>query len=89
MGTDKVVLNCACMGRPDLDTVDNIARMQLATRRRGRTLTLYRTARPLIELLDLAGLAEVLRVEVKRKPEERKETRRIEEEGELGDPAVA
>ena len=89
MGTDKVVLNCACMGKPDLDTIDTIARMQLATRRRGGTLTLYRTATQLLELLDLAGLAEVLRVEVKRKPEEREEPRRVEEEGELSDPSVA
>ena len=89
MGTARVVLNCACMGKPDLDTVDTIARMELATRRRGEKLTLYRTATPLIELLDLAGLASVLRVEVKRHPEEREELRRVEEEGELDDPTVA
>ncbi|HEX2680465.1 MAG TPA: hypothetical protein VHQ03_04160 [Candidatus Dormibacteraeota bacterium] len=89
MGTDRVVVNCACMGKPDLDTVDTIARMELATRRRGGRVTLYRAAAPLIELLDLAGLAGVLRVEVKRHPEEREELRRVEEERELGDPPVA
>ena len=89
MEPPSVVVNCACIGKPDLDTVDTIARMELATRRRGRKLSLYRTATPLVELLDLAGLAGVLRVEVKRQPEEGKEPGGVEEEGELGDPPVA
>jgi len=89
MGTDRVVVNCACVGKPDLDTVDTIARMELAIRRRGARLTLYRTAMPLVELLDLAGLAGVLRVEVKRHPEQREQLRGVQEERELGDPPVA
>jgi hypothetical protein len=88
MGTEKVVLNCTCMGKPDLDTIDNIARMFLATRRRGGRLTLHRTTTPLAELLDLAGLAGVLSVQVQRQAEEREQLRCVEEERELDDPAV-
>lgn len=71
-----------------MGTIDQIARLHLAMRRCGCELEL-RNARPcLLELIDLAGLEEVLRIEARREAEERKQACRVEEEGQLGDPAV-
>jgi hypothetical protein len=81
-------LDCAPIGHPTIRTIDQIARLQLTCRRHGCELEL-KNARPcLLELLDLAGLNEVLRVETGRQAEEREQPCRVEEEGELGDPAV-
>jgi hypothetical protein len=62
----------------DLRTVDFLARLRLRTGAR-----LVRAPRELWELLDLCGLVEVLG-----QAEERKQTRRVEEERQLDDPAV-
>jgi hypothetical protein len=66
----------------DLATVDSLARLQLAGRRLGFRVRLS-APRELWELIDLVGLREVIG-----KIEEREETLRVEEEGELGDPPV-
>ena len=42
--------------RPDLGTVDLIARLSLMARRTGTTLRLFEACPELVELLDLAGL---------------------------------
>ena len=71
--------------RPDLRTVDLLARVALAARRSGCELRLGRATPELRELLVLCGLAQVLRVEPERQPEEREDRLGVEEEGELGD----
>ena len=62
----------------DLRTVDFLARLRLRTGAR-----LVRAPRGLWELLDLCGLTETLG-----QPEEREQALRVEEERQLGDPAV-
>jgi hypothetical protein len=62
---------------PDLAVVDAVARLQLAARRSGCTLELRGDYAQLMELLELVGLAEIVRglarfellVEVGREPE--------------------
>lgn len=46
--------------RCDLDLVDRLARVQLATRRMGGTIVLRHPGTGLTELLALAGLADLL-----------------------------
>jgi hypothetical protein len=67
-------------------TIDRLARLQLAARRAGMQLRVLNPARGLADLLDFAGLREALGVEVERHSEEREESGRVEEEGELRDP---
>jgi len=88
MATDKVTLSCARLEEPDLGAVDRLARIQLGVRRGGRELCLADASYELMALIDFAGLGEVLRVEVKRQSEERKEPGGVEEERELPDPPV-
>ena len=72
----------------DLGTVNLLARMQLAAKRRGATMRVRHASDGLLELIDFIGLSDVLCVEPRREPEEREDARRVEEERELGDPAV-
>jgi anti-anti-sigma regulatory factor len=72
----------------DATAVDRLARLQLAARRAGAEVQLRNLSRELEELLELAGLGDVLRVEVKRQPEDGEERGRIEEERELADPPL-
>ena len=72
---------------PDAETVDRLAKLQLAARRLGIELVLSDPSRALCELISFAGLADVLRVEVKRETEQREECGRVEEERELDDPS--
>jgi anti-anti-sigma regulatory factor len=71
---------------PDLATIDALARLALAARRRGGRVRLRGTSEHLRQLIRLTGLTGVLRVEAGREPEEREEGLRVEEEGELADP---
>lgn len=57
-------------GRPTIATVDLVARTRLGARRFGRDIRLRAVSPELAELLKLAGLAELLGVEVVRQPEE-------------------
>lgn len=76
----------------DLGTLDALARLQLAARRRGGTVWLRHASVELQELLALAGLDGVvpcsagLPVEPRRQPEEGEEPRRVEEERDRADP---
>ena len=74
--------------RMDLATVNLLARMQLAAKRRGARLRVRQASKGLLELIDFTGLSDVLGVEPKRQPEERKDAFRVEEERQLGDSAV-
>jgi anti-anti-sigma regulatory factor len=73
------------VGTVSLATVEALARLQLAARRRGYELRLRGLSRELRALIELVGLTEVLGVEARRQPEEREQRLRLEEEGELGD----
>lgn len=84
MAADPVILNCARIRKPDLQTIDELARLQLGLRRAGCELCLAGASAPLRELIDFAGLAGVLRVQAGRQAEQRKELRRVEKERELG-----
>ena len=68
--------------------VERLARLRLAALRTGRDVQLRDAPRELEELLDLAGLSDVLPVEAGRKAEERKDPLGLEEEGQLDDPAA-
>ena len=89
MATGTVILNCACFQNPDLAAIDELARARLAAGRRGCELWLESPSDDLVALIEFAGLAEVLRVQVKRQAEKWKQLRGVEEESELPDPPVA
>ena len=72
MATDTVTLNCARIKMPDLGSIGEIAQLQLGMRRCGCEVRLTQASDDLLALIGFAGLGEVLRVEVQRKPEERK-----------------
>jgi hypothetical protein len=72
----------------ELEIVDALARLQLAARRSGYEVTVTDAPRDLIELIELAGLCDVLGVEPLRQPEEREQRLRVEEERELPDSAA-
>ena len=88
MATDKVTLSCARIKEPDLGAVDLLARIQLGVRRGGRELCLADSSYELMALIDFTGLGDVLRVEMQRQSEERKEPGGVEKERELPDPPV-
>src|SRR5271165_4391233 len=62
-------------GRPDLSTVDRVARLALSARRLGCRVVLADVSPALRSLLDLSGL----RVEVQGQAEIRKESLRVQE----------
>ena len=70
---------------PTAQTVDALARLELAGRRLGRELRLRNASQELQELLAFVGLADALRVEPVGQPEEREQRLGVEEEGQLGD----
>jgi hypothetical protein len=84
----RLTVDCAGLTQPALDTVGALARMQLNAWRAGSHVELANAGPGLLELLDLAGLAEVLLGEGQRQPEQREQARGVEEEGELDDPSV-
>jgi hypothetical protein len=90
MAGRSVICECARIQDPKLATIDQLARLALAARRGGGRLHLRHANAAMMELIDLAGLAEVLPlcVEVEREPEEGEQPGGVEEEGELTDPAL-
>ena len=76
------------MSTVSLATVEALARLQLAVRRKGADLRLHVVSRELRELIELAGLTQALRVEPRRQAEQREQRVGVEEEGELGDAIV-
>ena len=87
-GAAVLVCDVAALTHPDAGTVEALARLQLTARRLGRRVRLRDPSRELRELLDLFGLADVLRVEPGRQPEEREQPLGVEERVEMGDPPV-
>ncbi len=82
-----IVCDLGGLAHPDLGTIGALARLQLVLREQDLEIILRGASNELIELLELVGLAEVLRVEPRRQIEERKQRLGVEEEGELHDPA--
>ena len=72
----------------ELGIVDALARLQLAARRSGYEVAVTDAPSDLLELIELAGLSDVLGVEPLRQPEEREERLGVEEERELPDSAA-
>ena len=76
----------------DLGIVDALARLQLAARRSGYEVAVTDAPGDLLELIELAGLSDVLGValgvEPRRQAEEREECLGVEEERELPDSAA-
>jgi hypothetical protein len=73
---------------PDAVTIDAMARLQLVARRLGQEVVLRGASGELLELLELFGLSDVLRVEAGGQPEEREERVGVEEEREAHDPSL-
>lgn len=72
----------------ELGIVDALARLQLAARRSGYEIAVTDAPSDLIELIELAGLCDVLGVEPLRQPEQREQRLGVEEERELPDAAA-
>lgn len=72
----------------DLGIVDALARLQVAARRSGYEVAVTDAPQDLLELIELAGLCDVLGVEPLRQPEEREQRFCVEEERELPDSAA-
>jgi hypothetical protein len=68
--------------------IDALARLQLAAREAGFELRLLHASTELTCLIELTGLAGVLRVEPGRQPEQREQGHGVEEEAQLDDPAA-
>ena len=92
-GREGVLIVCdvAVLVDPDVATLDALARLALEVRRAGARIRLSRASPGLRGLVALAGLGEVLPcaesgLEPERQPEHREEARRVEEEGDPGDP---
>jgi hypothetical protein len=69
----------------DLELVDALARLQLAACRCGCSVVVESAPSDVLELIELAGLSEVLGLEPQRQPEQREERRGVEEERQLPD----
>jgi ABC-type transporter Mla MlaB component len=85
-GADVAVFDVGALGDPDGGTVDALARAQLTARRLGCRITLRHAGGRLQELLDLAGLRDVLRVEAVGEAEQREQALGVEEEGDPAEP---
>jgi hypothetical protein len=55
-----IACDVSSLVEPDQRALDSLARLQLTARRLGRTIQLHHASRALIDLIDLAGLADVL-----------------------------
>ena len=87
-GAEVLVCDVAGLTHPDAGTIEALARLQLTARRLGCRIHLRDPSPELRGLLDLVGLADVLRVEAGRQPEEREQPLGVEERVEMGDPPV-
>jgi hypothetical protein len=68
-----------------LATLDTLARAHLAAKRAGVRAWVVAAPPDVVELAELAGLARVLGLDARRKPEQREQRRRVEEERDLAD----
>jgi len=85
MGRLTLVLDCSALPEADAGQLDALARLLVSLGRRDCRLRLADAGQSLLELIEFAGLAEVLCVEPVGEAEEREEPGGVEEEGELRD----
>jgi anti-anti-sigma regulatory factor len=83
-----IVCDVSAVVDADVATVGALARLQAAARQLGFELRLRHASPELRELVALVGLDEALGVEPRGQAEEREQRLGVEEERELGDPAV-
>ena len=89
-----VICDVTALTEPDLETVDALARLELAARRQGARLLLVEVCEDLRRLLAFSGLRdavlveELLPLELQRETEQREKVRGVEEEARTDDPAV-
>ena len=88
MARRSVICNCAEIRDPKLATIDQLARLGLAARQLGYQFQLRQANAALRELIELFGLADVLRVEVEREPEQGEQPGGVEEEGQFTDATL-
>ncbi|MFU8875730.1 STAS domain-containing protein [Micromonospora sp. SL4-19] len=84
-GPGIVSCDVSGMARPDVVTVEALARLRLTARRHGWQLIVEGAQPGLLRLVDLVGLTDAL-PEAGRQTEQREETRRVEEVGDRRDP---
>jgi anti-anti-sigma regulatory factor len=77
----------ALTARPDVTTIDALARTQLALRAHGLQILLRGASAELVELIELVGLSEVLPLEPGWQAEQGEDQGGVEEERELDDLA--
>lgn len=90
----RPIITCdvATIGQPDLATLDRLCRLSASVRGLGAELRLCRSSAELWALIALSGLTDALPdpggvpVEPRGEAKERKEARRVEEEGDTADP---
>lgn len=89
--TPLLIIDVSAVTRPDVRTVDALARLQLIARRMGRRIRLKGASRELRELLCLMGLRDAVpceggsALEARGQAEEREELLGVEEEGDAAD----
>ena len=74
---EPIVIDVSLIAAPDEPTLDTLARLQLTARRLGGTIRIRNACPRLVDLIDIAGLADVLvvceSVQVDGEVEEREE----------------
>jgi anti-anti-sigma regulatory factor len=83
-----IVCDLSALSGADVETIDLLARLQLAARRHDRTLRFLHASPALRELIAFVGLEGVLRVEPRRQAEEGEDPVGVEEERQLDDPVA-
>jgi anti-anti-sigma regulatory factor len=83
-----IVCDLSALRGSDAETIDLLARLQLAARRHGRTLRFLHASPALQDLIAFVGLEAVLRVEPRRQAEEGEDPVGVEEERQLDDPVA-
>jgi anti-anti-sigma regulatory factor len=92
--TDSVVCDVSALDEPDAAAVDGLARMQLAARRAGGRVILRGACGELRDLLELAGLTDVLPCEEElalqpgRQAEQGEQASGVKEEGDAAEPVA-
>jgi anti-anti-sigma regulatory factor len=83
-----ILCDLSALDAANAETIDLLARLQLAARRQGRTLRFLHASPALGDLIAFVGLDAVLCVEPRRESEARKDPIGVEEERQLDDSAV-
>ncbi len=83
-----ILCDLSALEGAEAETLDLLARLELAARRHEGTLVLLHASPALRDLIAFVGLETVLRVEPGREAKEREDAVGVEEERQLGDPAV-